>query len=121
MAVSGFQFRGRRGQRVAEIVEGDAVENDGERIGLWRSAAGDGVNTRAQARHFQSCTVSSFLVRVPLRTSLTLLQCGQRLGRFAVCETRARAGARRACGDGGWADCAEGRARGLEADGIGSL
>ena len=34
MAVTRFQFRGRLGQRVAEIVEGDAVENDIERIGL---------------------------------------------------------------------------------------
>ena len=34
VAVARFQFRGRLGQRVAEIVEGDAVENDGERIGL---------------------------------------------------------------------------------------
>ena len=34
VAVMRFQFRGRFGQRVAEIVEGDAVENDGERIGL---------------------------------------------------------------------------------------
>ena len=45
-------------------------------------------------------TVSGFLVRVPLRTSLTLPQCGQRSGRLAVCETRAGAGGRRArvCG-----------------------
>ena len=34
VAVTRFQFRGRLGQRVAEIVEGDAVENDIERIGL---------------------------------------------------------------------------------------
>jgi hypothetical protein len=55
---------------------------------LWRSAAGDGVNTRAQARHCQSCTVSNFLVRVPLQTSLRLPQCEQRSDRLAVWETR---------------------------------
>ena len=38
MAVTRFQFRGRLGQRVAEIVE-DAVENDGERIGLVANRA----------------------------------------------------------------------------------
>jgi hypothetical protein len=85
-----------------------------------RSAAGDGVNTRAHAVQRQSCTVSSFLVRVPLRTSLTLPQCGQRSGRFAVWETRAGAG-RRACGCGGRIDRAWRRARGLRADDMGQL
>ena len=31
VTVARFQFRGRLGQRVTEIVEGDAVENNGER------------------------------------------------------------------------------------------
>ena len=105
---------------MAEIVEGDAVENDGERIGLVAKRRRRRVNTRAQAVQRQSCTVSSFLVRVPLRTSLTLPQCGQRSGRLAVWETRAGAG-RRACGCGGRIDRAGRRARGLGADGIGSL
>ncbi len=69
------------------------------RVFLLRSAAGDGVNTRAHMVQRQSCTVSSFLARVPLRTSLTLPQSGQRSGRLAVWETRAGAG-RRACGAG---------------------
>jgi hypothetical protein len=32
----------------------------------------------------QSCTISSFLARAPLRTSFVLEQYGQRSGRFAV-------------------------------------
>jgi hypothetical protein len=44
--------------------------------------AGAGVNTRRQPRQRQSCTVSNFFRRAPLRERSRLPQCRQRLGRL---------------------------------------
>jgi hypothetical protein len=59
--------------------------------------ASAGVNTRRQPRQRQSCTISNFLRRVPLRERSRLPQCGQRSGRLRV------------CGEGAVADRAGGR------------
>jgi hypothetical protein len=44
---------------------------------------------RLHAKQRQTCTISSFFRRVPLRLGLEPPQCGQRSGRLAVCGTRA--------------------------------
>lgn len=65
---------------------------------LW-SAAGPGVNTLLQDAQRQSCTISSFFRRVPLRVSTWLPQCGHASGTFDVWGTRATRGSGRARGD----------------------
>ena len=88
VAVTGFQFGCGRGKGIAEVKKGDAVEDNAERIVLYRSSAGAGVNTRRHNLHCQSWTISSFLRRVPLRMRRVLPQCGQRAGGLTVCGTR---------------------------------
>src|SRR5262249_39485608 len=58
---------------------------------LW-SAAGPGVKVRLQAAHRQSCTTSSFFLRVPRRVRLRPPQCGQDSGCLLVSGTRAMRG-----------------------------
>src|ERR1019366_5710849 len=55
---------------------------------LWRNDGGAGVNTRRHSLHCQTCTISSFLRRVPLRMRRVLPQWGQRAGGLTVCGTR---------------------------------
>jgi hypothetical protein len=55
---------------------------------LLRSAAGEGVKTRLHDAQRQSWTISIFFLRVPLRVTWALPQCGQRSGRLSVCGTR---------------------------------
>jgi len=58
---------------------------------LW-SAAGPGVKLRLKEAQRQSCTISSFFLRVPRRVSLWLPQCGQVSGCFQVSGARAMRG-----------------------------
>ena len=84
----GFQFGCGLRKGIAEIIESDAIENDAERVRFVAQAAGAGVNTRRHSLHCQSCAISSFLRRVPLRMRRVLPQCGQRAGGLTVCGTR---------------------------------
>ena len=61
------------------------------RIGyvLLRSAAGPGVKVRLQEAQRQSCTISSFFLRTPLRLMAWLPQCGHSLGGLCVCGAEA--------------------------------
>ena len=98
--VTRFQFRGRLGQRVAEIVEGDAVENDGERIGLV-AKRGRRRRERAPAgRHFHSCTVSSSWCACPCGHASCCRNADSARAALRY-GNRAEAGGRRVCGSGG--------------------
>ena len=55
---------------------------------LSRSASGAGVKTRLHDAQRQSWTISIFFLRIPLRVTWVLPQCGQRSGRLSVCATR---------------------------------
>jgi hypothetical protein len=84
VTVARFQFRGRLGQRVTEIVEGDAVENDGERIGLVAKRR----RRRSEDPHAAGAAPELHGLKLlgtrALADQLVLEQCGQRSGRFAV-------------------------------------
>ena len=129
-----FQFRGRLGQRVAEIVEGDAVENDGERIGLVakrgrrrreRAPAGPAFPQLHGFQFLGARALADKLHAAAMRTALGPLG-GMGNTAFVLAEAgttadrRAVAG-RRACGRGGRIGRAGRRARGLGAGGMGPL
>ena len=50
--------------------------------------SGAGVKTRLHDAQRQSWTISIFFLRMPLRVTWVLPQCGQRSGRLSVCGTR---------------------------------
>jgi len=59
---------------------------------LLRIASGPGVNVRLQDAQRQSCTISSFFLRVPRRVSTWLPQCGHCSGTLDECGARAARG-----------------------------
>ena len=120
VAVARFQFRGRLGQRVAEIVEGDAVEDDGERIGLVAqrrrrrgeyARAGGAAPELHRLKFLGARALADQLDAAAMRTALGPLGGVGNTG----------GGRRRACGCGERIDRAGRRARGLGAGGIGPL
>ena len=52
---------------------------------MLRSAAGPGVKVRLHEAQRQSCTISSFFLRTPLRVMAWLPQCGHTPGGLFVC------------------------------------